>query len=238
MASLFAGTSGFAYPSWKPAFYPEKLAQAKFLSYYSTRLNAVEVNYTFRQLPSETTLNGWVAQTPEAFVFAPKAHMKITHVLRLKAAEEFTRVFLERLSPLRDAGRLGPVLFQLPPNFKRNDEVLREFVRLLPKSGRGVFEFRHESWFDEGVYSILKDHNTALCRAESDSLVCPDVPTADFVYFRLRKSEYSPEARAEMAAQAAAHLADGRDVYVMFKHEDDPAGALYAEELRAAQAKS
>ncbi|MBX5494247.1 MAG: DUF72 domain-containing protein [Bryobacteraceae bacterium] len=231
MAKLYAGTSGFAYPSWKPGFYPAKLPQSKFLEYYASRLNLVEINYSFRRLVAARTFEGWIAATPPGFVFAPKAHQKITHILKLKDAVEFTRVFLETLAPLRDAGRLGPILFQLPPGLKRDDKLLYEFVRLLPADGRHVFEFRNTSWFTDEVYRILSDHNAALCRAESDSLTTPDVSTADFAYFRLRKSEYTQEQRDAMADQAQALLAGNRDVYALFKHEEDPAGALYAVEL-------
>src|SRR5438309_592052 len=132
-AQLYCGTSGFAYDSWKPAFYPEKLASAKFLSYYATRLNAVEANYTYRRIASASTFEKWIASTPGKFLFLPKAHMKITHVLKLDGAEEFTRVFLESLQPLLTAGRLGPILFQLAPGFKADPERLERFLESLPK---------------------------------------------------------------------------------------------------------
>src|ERR1700684_1919861 len=137
---LFCGTSGFAYTSWKPEFYPEKLASGKFLSYYATRLNAVEVNYTYRRLASASTFEKWIAATPENFLFLPKAHMKITHSFKLEGAEDFTRVFLESLNPLRDAGRLGPILFQLPPAFKQDVGRLARFIALLPRGLRAAFE--------------------------------------------------------------------------------------------------
>lgn len=234
MAKLYAGTSGFAYPSWKPLFYPEKLPSAKFLEYYATRLNAVESNYTFRRLISEKVLDNWMQVTPPGFLFAVKAHMRITHLLRLKDSGEAVARFLNTLNPLAAAGRLGPVLFQLPPNLKRNDALLLDFVRTLPRLIRGVLEVRHESWFDPAALAILHDHNVALCRAETDNLSAPDVLTADFVYFRLRKSEYPPDVRAALAEQVRAHLAAGRDVFAIFKHEDDPAGTQYAEELLVA----
>src|SRR5581483_768762 len=187
---LYCGTSGFAYDSWKPTFYPETLPSAKFLSYYSSRLNAVEVNYTYRRIASASTFEKWIAMTPEGFVFLPKAHMKITHSLKLEGAEEFTRVFLESLEPLRAAGRLGPILFQLPPAFKVDLNRLAKFVRLLPKTLRSAFEFRNATWFDESTYQILREFNIGLCLAENENLETPHVLTADFVYLRLRKPDY------------------------------------------------
>ena len=230
MADLFCGTSGFAYPSWKPGFYPEKLASAKFLSYYSGRLNAVEVNYTFRRLPSASTLEKWVASTPPGFVFPVKAHMRITHIQRLKTSE-FTDVFFQAIDPLRSAGRLGPVLFQLPPALKCDEALLADFLPTLPKEVRCAFEFRHPSWLAPPVYSLLEKHGAALCLAESEKLVIPEVITSNFVYSRLRKDDYSAEDRAEIRTRVEHLLNTGRDVFVFFKHEESPAGALYAEEL-------
>jgi uncharacterized protein YecE (DUF72 family) len=231
LTPLYAGTSGFAYPSWKPDFYPEKLAAAKFLGYYSTRLNLVEINFTFRRIVLASTLEKWIAATNEGFRFSPKAHMKITHSLKLKNAESFTRLFLESLDPLRLAGRLAPILFQLAPSFKADLPCLTEFVRLLPKADAFAFEFRHTSWFDESVYKVLRDHNVALCQAESEKLESPDVVTANFVYLRLRKEEYSPEEMAALVEKIRVHRSAGRTVYALFKHEDTPAGAFCAEQL-------
>jgi uncharacterized protein YecE (DUF72 family) len=230
VAHLFAGTSGFAYPSWKPEFYPEKLPSKKFLSYYAERLNAVEVNYTFRRLPSASTLENWAAQTPAGFVFPLKAHMRITHIQRLKPSE-FTEVFFRAIDPLRAARRLGPVLFQLPPAMKCDLALLGEFLATLPRDVRCAFEFRHASWLQDGVYQLLQKYGVALCLAESEKLVIPEVVTADFVYSRLRMPEYSAEDRAEIGARVEQLLGRGSDVYVFFKHEETPAGALYAEEL-------
>ena len=130
--SVFAGTSGFAYPAWKPEFYPKNVASKDFLHYYATRLNSVEINYTYRQLPKSATLAGWVNATPDGFVFALKAHMKLTHILRLKNAAEFTEVFLRASDPLRSARRLGPILYQLPPNLKCDIGLLEDYLPLLP----------------------------------------------------------------------------------------------------------
>ncbi len=233
MSRLYAGTSGFAYPQWKPRFYPEDVPQKRFLSYYATRLNSVEINYTFRRLPAATTLASWVEATPPGFVFSLKAHMRITHIRRLKDAGEATEVFLKAIDPLRSARRLGPVLFQLPPQFRSAPDVLAAYLPLLPRDLRFAFEFRHPSWLNGDVYSLLREHNICLCLAESEKLEIPHVFTSDFVYFRLRKPEYSEAERAEIAARCRDLLGQGKDLYVFFKHEDTPEGALYAEELLA-----
>jgi uncharacterized protein YecE (DUF72 family) len=230
MPTLYSGTSGFAYPSWKPEFYPEKVPSKKFLSYYATRLNAVEVNYTFRRLPSASTLENWVNDTRPGFVFPLKAHMRITHILRLKPSE-FTEVFFRAIDPLRAARRLGPVLFQLPPALKCDEGLLAEFLGTLPRDIPCAFEFRHASWLNDAVYGLLEKHGVALCLAESEKLVIPKVVTSSFVYSRLRLPEYSPEDRQEIAGRVRELLDAGRDVYVFFKHEETPAGALYAQEL-------
>jgi uncharacterized protein YecE (DUF72 family) len=230
MASLYVGTSGFAYASWKPDFYPQKLAAKNFLNHYATRLNAVEINYTFRQLPKAATLENWVNAVPPGFLFACKAHMRITHILRLKESE-FTELFFKALEPLRATHRLGPVLFQLPPNFKVDVALLAQFLAQLPQDIRFTFEFRNPSWLVDEVYQLLQQHGVALCLAESEKLEVPKVITAPFVYSRLRKEEYLPQDRAEIAVQVREQLAAGRDTYVFFKHEETPAGALYAEEL-------
>jgi uncharacterized protein YecE (DUF72 family) len=236
-AKLYCGTSGFAYPSWKPHFYPEKLQSDKFLSYYATRLNAVEVNYTYRRLASAATFEKWIAATPPGFLFLPKAHMKITHSLKLEGAEEFTRVFLESLNPLRDAGRLGPILFQLPPSFKIDRERLARFAALLPRGLQTAFEFRNASWFDESAYSVLRECNVALCLAENENLETPHVLTADFVYMRLRKPEYSESELDSIEYRVDQYLSNAYPTYAIFKHEETPAGALNAEKLLVSQKK-
>ena len=231
MAHLFAGTSGFSYPAWKPDFYPKDLPAKRFLEHYASRLNSVEVNYTFRQLPSAKTLEGWLAATPQGFGFSCKAHMRLTHIMKLKDAESFTEVFLKALEPLRASRRLGPVLFQLAPTFKCHAERLESYLSLLPGDIRFAFEFRHTSWLCDAVYEILKKRNVALCLAESEKLEIPKVLTADFAYFRLRRADYSPEDRAGATEKVRELLAGGRDAYVYFKHEEDPHGALWAEEM-------
>lgn len=238
MATLYAGTSGFAYPQWKRDFYPKKVPQKDFLGYYATRLNAVEINYTFRQLPKAATLEKWVEATSgeaaqPGFVFVLKAHQRITHFNRLKESE-FNELFFKAIDPLRSARRLGPVLFQLPPNMKADLDLLTAFVEKLPEDIRCAFEFRHASWLTDEVYALFGKHGIALCLAESEKFEVPEVITAPFVYVRLRMPDYSPEDRAEIADRVKGMLADSLDVYCFFKHEDTPDGALYAEELLAA----
>jgi uncharacterized protein YecE (DUF72 family) len=230
MARLFSGTSGFAYASWKPDFYPQKLPQKDFLAHYASRLNAVEINYTFRRLPSAATLENWVKTTPEEFRFSIKAHQRITHIQRLKPSE-FTEIFFKAIDPLRSSGRLGAVLFQLPPNLKCDVALLEQFVGTLPEDVPCAFEFRNPAWLADEVYEVLRKRNVSLCLAESDNLETPRVITAGFVYSRLRKSEYAEQERQDIAERAGELLSAGRDLYVFFKHEESPAGALYAEEL-------
>ncbi len=231
MAQLYVGTSGWAYPTWKPAFYPEKLAQKKFLNFYATKLNTVEVNFTFRQLVKETTVQNWLADTPEHFRFTIKAHQVITHIKRLKGTEEFLQRFLGTLEPLERAQRLGPVLFQLPPNFKADQAVLSEFLKILPRGVRASFEFRHASWHEDATWQTLRERNAALCVAESEERDTPDVVTASFAYYRYRKPSYTPEERKTMVSRIQQHLTEGRDVFAYFKHEETPEGALYAVEV-------
>lgn len=231
MPTLAAGTSGFAYPSWKPAFYPADLPQKRFLEHYSKRLNAVEINYTFRRLPSASTLANWVECTPPGFLFALKAHMRITHILKLKNAAEFTDVFLRAIDPLRCTHRLGPVLFQLPPSFRRDTAVLDEYLTGLPRDLRAAVEFRHESWLNDEVYALLEKRGACLCLAESEKLEVPKVITSNFVYFRLRKPEYTAADLEEIRARAEGLLSQGRDVFLFFKHEETADGALYAERV-------
>ena len=232
MAEFFTGTSGWAYPSWKPDFYPEKLAQKKFLGYYSTQLNTVEVNFTFRQLVKETTIQNWLQQSPADFRFGVKAHQVITHIKRLKGTEDFVPRFLATIEPLAAAGKLGPVLFQLPPNLKIDAALLRNFLAALPRAVPAAFEFRHSSWFCDATWDLLRGSNTALCVAETETLTTPDVATGPFVYYRFRKPTYTGDEKQSMIHRIGQHLADGRNVFAYFKHEETAAGAIYAMELR------
>jgi uncharacterized protein YecE (DUF72 family) len=231
MPQLFVGTSGWAYPSWKPAFYPDKLAQKKFLGHYATQLNTVEVNFTFRQLVKESTIQNWIEQTPAAFRFGVKAHQVITHIKRLKGTEDFVPRFLATIAPLAAAGKLGPVLFQLPPNLKADAALLQDFLALLPRALPAAFEFRHESWFADSTWDALKSHGAALCVAETEERTTPDMVTGPFVYYRFRKPSYTDQERRDMVERIGQHIAGGRDVFAYFKHEETPAGALYAVDL-------
>jgi len=231
MARLYAGTSGWAYPSWKPAFYPAKLAQAKFLQYYSSQLNAVEVNFTFRQLLKDTTAQKWIADTPPGFRLSIKAHQVITHIKRMKGTEDFVPRFLGTIEPLARAEKLGPLLFQLPPNLKADVGLLEAFVVTLPRALPCAFEFRHDSWFSDSTWELLRKYNRALCVAESEERNTPDMVTADFCYYRFRKPSYTAQERKAMIARIREHLSAERNVFAYFKHEETPEGAMYAVEL-------
>jgi uncharacterized protein YecE (DUF72 family) len=236
---LHVGTSGWAYTAWKPGFYPPKLPSRKFLEFYSSRLNAVEANYTFRRYLTAATVAGWIEQTPPRFQFAVKAHQSLTHMRRLKNAEEPLQLFLDSLQPLKKARRLGPVLFQLPPNFKADARRLDDFLGLLPRALRVTFEFRHPSWFCDETFDILRRRHSALCIAETEELKTPEILTADFVYFRLRCSHYSAASRKKIAEAMRGRDERLRDVYAFFKHEEDPKSPNWAVEVlrRASAAK-
>jgi uncharacterized protein YecE (DUF72 family) len=231
MAQLYAGTSGWAYPTWKPDFYPAKLAQAKFLQYYATKLNAVEVNFTFRQLLKETTAQKWIEATPAGFRLSIKAHQVITHIKRLKGTDDFILRFLSTIEPIARAEKLGPLLFQLPPNMKADATLLQEFLTVLPRAVPSAFEFRHTSWFTDEIFAILNSGKRALCVAETEERTTPDVVTADFSYYRFRKPSYTPDERRAMVDRIREHLAQGRNVFAYFKHEETPEGAIYAGEV-------
>jgi uncharacterized protein YecE (DUF72 family) len=233
MSEVYAGTSGWAYASWRPGFYPAKLGAGKFLTHYATKLNSVEVNYTFARRVSADLLQRWASEVPENFRFAVKAHRRITHSKRLRDAAAVGAEFLDSLEPLRRSGKLGPILFQLPGNFKCDVGRLREFLAALPTWVRAAFEFRHESWFREDVYAALRDGGAALCVAEEAELTTPEVVTADFCYLRLRKKGYSRKAVAERVHR----LAKTGAVFVYFKHAETPEGALRAEALLRAARK-
>ena len=225
---IFVGCSGWAYTSWKPDFYPASVPAKKLLEYYATRLNSVEVNYTFRSLPSASTVNSWLAATGGDFRFSFKAPQRITHILRLKDCAEALDKFVRSIAPIREAGRAGVVLFQLPPNMKADVDRLSAFLTDAPSIGfRISFEFRHPSWFDESVYVVLREHSAALCVAESDALSTPDEVTASFACYRLRKPDYSP-AELQTIAGKLRERAQSGDVFAYFKHEKEPTGALQA----------
>jgi uncharacterized protein YecE (DUF72 family) len=227
MGAIYAGTSGWAYPKWRRGFYPAEVSSKRFLEYYATRLNSVEVNYTFLRPVSNDLLKEWLAATPEHFLFAVKAPQAITHFKRLKGAARFAKSFLRSLAPLRKANRLGPILFQLPPNMKCDVPRLRNFLAILSETTQVAFEFRHASWFTEEVYDALRERGAALCLAESEKLETPAMNAAGFSYLRLRKARYS----AQEVVQRAMKLAKLGDVFLYFKHEDTPEGPLNAEEV-------
>jgi uncharacterized protein YecE (DUF72 family) len=233
MPTIYAGTSGWAYATWKPDFYPPRLGSAKFLGYYASRLNTVEVNYTFRSLPTKKLLDGWIEATPAGFKFAVKAHQSITHIKRLRGAAALTSKFISVLQPLEDAGKLGPLLFQLPPFLKCDLELLKSFLAGLPRRMRMAFEFRHVSWFNDEVFAALREAGVALCLAESEKLETPGVQTANFSYLRLRKASYSAKARKALVRKIG-DLGKKGPAFVYFKHEETPEGALNAEDLLAA----
>lgn len=231
-SSIFAGTSGWAYPSWKPEFYPKGTSAKRFLEFYASQLNSVEVNYTFRQLPTAKMLEGWLASTPGHFRFSFKAPQRITHFARLRDCADQVDAFVTALEPVRSAGKLGLLLFQLPPNFKADADTLARLKSLLlmPSLKTPVaFEFRHASWFAEETYALLREHNAALCIAESDDLETPEVHTAStYTCFRLRKTGgYTPHELAALAEKLFL-LSRQREVYAYLKHEDEPTGALNA----------
>jgi uncharacterized protein YecE (DUF72 family) len=233
---IFAGTSGWAYPTWKPDFYPPATPAKRFLEFYASRLNSVEVNYTFRALPTAKMLEGWLSSTSSNFRFSFKSPQRITHFKRLKDCVDDVDQLVSALDPVRQAKKLGLLLFQLPPNFKADAKRLDSFL-FLPAlrtayAPQIAFEFRHESWFSNEIYTVLRQHNAALCIAESDDLLTPEVHTAsDHTCFRLRRNGGYSALELDAFAKRLTLLAQERDVYVYFKHEDEPTGALNATEF-------
>ena len=223
---LWIGTSGFQYPEWKGTFYPADLPVAKMLGYYSERFPTTEINYTFRQIPKETTVTKWVEGTPENFRFTFKAPQKVTHFAKLKNCGDTMRYFHQVMLGL--GGKRGAVLIQLPPDFGKDAEVLGAFLKELPEGMKAAFEFRHESWFDEEIFALLRERNAALCLAESADLVTPREVTADFGYLRLRREDYTPEDLADWAAFVKKQKKRWRDVFVYFKHEGKGVGPVFA----------
>jgi uncharacterized protein YecE (DUF72 family) len=228
---IIAGTSGYSYPEWKGSFYPEKLPQSKFLEFYSGKFSTVEINNTFYRFPRASLLEGWRDGTPDGFTFAVKANQRITHKGRLREVEELTRDFVEQCRLLED--KLGPILFQLPPNFKRDDERLADFLHILDPRLRFAFEFRHESWFDEAVYELLSESGAALCISEGDKLDTPKVATGRFVYARLRKNEYNDEELADWHTWMSEQAAAGRDIFAYLKHDEEGTSPEYVLRLLA-----
>ena len=214
---IHTGTSGYSYSEWRGSFYPKSLPVKQMLHYYSERFSAVEINYTFTRLPKPSVLEAWAAEVPAKFMFALKAPQRITHFQRLKDSGDTLATFLEVAGVLK--ARLGPLLFQLPPNFKKDLPRLREFLTLLP-SIRAAFEFRHASWFDDDVFDLLRQRKVALCIAEADDdLKVPFVATANWGYLRLRRSDYTnPQLKAWVKLVQSQ---DWRNAFAFFKHEDE-----------------
>jgi uncharacterized protein YecE (DUF72 family) len=230
--NLFVGTSGWAYPTWKPGFYPADVPSRAFLHFYAAHLTSVEVNYTFRTLPSATQLQAWLDATPPAFRFSFKAPQRITHFQRLRESNSSVAEFIAALTPAHTAAKLGPLLFQLPPNFVADTARLTAFLN-LPAFAENphiqlAFEFRNTSWFTCATYDVLRSHNAALCVAESDDLATPDITTANFRCYRLRRSGGYTSAQLAAFAKRFTALAHESATYIYFKHEDEPTGALNA----------
>ena len=214
---LLAGTSGYSFKEWKGTFYPEDLKQDGMLSFYATRFPTLEINNTFYRLPKEHVLLEWASQVPDDFRFAIKASQKITHYTRLKAeSESMVQFLLKNTATLGE--KMGPILFQLPPNLKKDVPRLQNFLSYLPSDRRYTFEFRHESWWDEDVFTVLRDRDIAMCISESGELSCPVVSTATWGYLRLHKLDYSPAALVEWARCVAGQK--WNDAYVYFKHDE------------------
>jgi len=221
------GTSGFSYAEWKGSFYPEKLPASRMLGYYAERLSTVEINNTFYRMPTDKLLSGWAEKVPEDFSFVLKAPRRITHELRLRDAGETVRAFAERAVKLGD--RLGPILVQLPPFFRRDLPLLGEFLGAWPESLRAAFEFRHESWLSDDVYETLRARGAALCIADGEKLSVPLVPTAPWGYLRLRRQDYAEGDLARWADRIRAQ--PWQRAWVFFKHEDEGAGPALAARL-------
>jgi uncharacterized protein YecE (DUF72 family) len=221
---ILAGTSGWSYPAWKGKFYPENLPATRMLPAYAARLPTVEINATFYRTPQAKTLAGWRAAVPPSFVFALKGPQRVTHVKRLAGAADDVAFFQRTAAELGEA--LGPVLWQLPPSFKKDLPRLLDFLALLPRGGRAAFEFRHPSWHSDDVLAALSAAGAALCLADDEERSTPVVATAGFGYLRLRRPDYDDTALARWADVVRAQR--WTDAFVFFKHEDEARGPDYA----------
>jgi uncharacterized protein YecE (DUF72 family) len=226
--NFWIGTSGFQYTEWKGNFYPEDLATAKMLLFYAERFATTEINYTFRRIPAQKTIENWKAQTPEKFRFALKTPQKITHWSKLRDCTDTLEYFLKIAAGLGE--RLGPVLFQLPPSFQKDVDVLSSFLRELP-STRAAFEFRHHSWFDEEIFDLLRSRNIALCIADTDAVATPRKTTADYGYLRLRREDYAKADIEWWADFIREQRANWTDAFVYFKHEESGIGPKLAQQM-------
>jgi len=234
MNLIHIGLSGYSYKPWQGAgrFYPEKLKPAEFLRYYAGRYGTVELDGIWYRLPTSPMVRTWLDHTPSTFLFAPKAHRQITHMHRLRPdALAFVHVMLERLTPLMEQKRLGPVLLQLPTNFRRDDDRLRTFVAQLPTTVRWAMEFRHESWHAPEVEELLRQYSIGWVAADTDGSPAHVRDTAPFWYVRLRRSQYSDGALAEWALRFNEMARRGKDCFVYCKHEDEGSPWIWADRL-------
>jgi uncharacterized protein YecE (DUF72 family) len=223
--NLYVGTSGYSYKQWKGTFYPKDLSAKRMLHYYGERFRTVEINNTFYRMPKTPVLEAWAGEVPADFKFVLKASQRITHRQRLRDCGESVAYLLKVAGALKE--RLGPLLFQLPPNMKKDAPRLREFLALLPPERRAAFEFRHPSWFDDEVFGLLRDRQAALCIAEAeDDLEVPFVATADWGYLRLRMPDYGDAELKTWLKRVREQ--DWRDAFVFFKHEDEGKGPALA----------
>ena len=226
--NLHVGTSGYSYKEWKGSFYPEKLPAKEMLAYYSQRLPTVEINNTFYRLPQKSMIQSWKEQVPRTFKFSVKASQRITHFKRLKDVQEETNFFLDTVALLED--QLGVILFQLPPNMKKDLERLQEFLSGLPSQTRAAFEFRHPTWFDDDVLSVLSEKNLPLVVSDTDDLPISRIDrTADWGYLRLRRVNYSEADLVEWIKRIRDQ--DWKESFVFFKHEDEGTGPKLAAEF-------
>ncbi len=223
------GTSGFQYAEWKGTFYPEDLPAAKMLAFYAERFSTTEINYTFHRIPSAKTIDNWKLKTPATFRFSLKAPQKITHYARLRECADTIRYFHDVTSSLGE--KLGPVLFQLPPNFKKDTILLADFVNSLPDGMRAAFEFRHETWFTDDVFEVLRSRGAALCIADMEDITTPPVVTAGYGYLRLRREDYESKDVARWAELIRKQESNWGDVFIYFKHEDAGFGPRLAKEM-------
>lgn len=224
------GTSGYNYAEWKGTFYPADLPASKMLPYYSERFPTVEINATFYRMPTAKALAGWDAATPESFVLALKAPQRITHFARLRGVDDPLRFFCDTARTL--GPKLGPLLFQLPPNFKKDTDRLAETLFQLPPDLRCAFEFRHASWLADEVYDLLRRRNAALCIADSEAASTPLVATASFGYLRLRDEGYTDADLARWAETIRGLGSTWSETFVYFKHEESGTGPAFARRLR------
>lgn len=230
---IHIGLSGYSYKPWVGRFYPEKTKPDAYLAYYGTRYDTVEMDGTWYRMPSEKAVETWIANTPEHFLFVPKAHRDITHKVRLKPDSYGSMEFmLKRLKPMADARRLGPMLVQLPPNLKRDDERLVAFLEGIPQGQRYAFEFRNDTWNCPEVLAMLSAKNAAWVGSETDEKDLVHHDTADFLYVRLRKLAYDDAALQAWAAKFRAAHEAGKECFVFCKHEDEGSPWEWADRLR------